>query len=76
MNEIDFKEWLENPVTEYFKKYLNDYALKEAQKVAADILGGEILTDITQAKTIGECAGYNDISKIDLETIETFYDEG
>lgn len=71
--EEDFKEWLENPVTEYFRKYLKDSAREEAELLAEDILQGVVIENSAQIKISTICSTLNRISEIDYEEIDTFY---
>lgn len=74
MEASEFKEWLENPVTQYFLKYLEDSAKEEAEGLKDTILSGSIPEIDTQMRVVTICATLNGIAHIDHQEIETFYE--
>lgn len=75
MNEEAFAEWSENPVTEYFLKYLDDSIKYEAELLTDLIKGGGIVERDEQVRISTICATLTDIRDIEYAEIETFYDE-
>jgi len=73
INPEMFQEWLESPVTEVFLKYLKDSADEEAELLKDAILNGAIFSEKEQAIKTTTCVVLNEISDIDLEEIESFY---
>jgi len=75
MNSQQFQEWLENPATEIFLKYLKDSAKDEAQLVSDTILNGSVFDVNEQIKISTVCITLNEISEITFEEIDDFYQE-
>lgn len=75
MNEEAFKEWLENPATEYFFKYLKDSIKEESELVAEAIANGGLISEEDQIRIATTCVTLQRISEIDLEEILEFYTE-
>lgn len=75
MNSQQFQEWLENPVTEIFLKYLKDSAKDEAQLVSESILNGSVFDLNEQIKVSTLCITLTEISEITFEEIDDFYEE-
>lgn len=73
MDEASFKEWLEEPATEYFMKYLKDSIDHEADMLKDQIISGGIATEREQAYVSAICATLEKIVGIDLEEIDDFY---
>jgi len=73
MDKASFDDWLENPVTEYFRKYLIDSAKEESKMVADAILSGEIIPLDDQIRVSTMSMMFTRIAEIDLEEIESFY---
>jgi len=71
--EEAFNDWIENPVTEYVIKYLND-SVKEASEIMADsIANGGTVTEHEMIKTSTMCITLKEIAEITYEEIEQFY---
>lgn len=68
-----FEDWLENPVTEVFMKYLKDSVKDESESVADLISGGGYISEMEQAKIGSVCVTLTSISEIELEEILEFY---
>jgi len=75
MKPEQMEEWLENPVTEYFRSYLKDSAKEAAEIVSDDILNGEIVPELEQAKAASMCMTLTRMSEVTFEEIENFYEE-
>lgn len=73
MDETSFKEWLEEPATEYFMKYISDLAEDEVDTLKDGIIGGAILSERDQVRVAALVEAMGRISEIDLEEIEEFY---
>lgn len=71
----DFEDWLENPVTQYFKKYLSDSAKEEETLASASIVTGAILSEREQIRISTTYAVLDSIGDITLEEIQDFYKE-
>ena len=73
MDEDSFKQWLEDPATRYFIKYLKDSAKFESAFVAESIIGGEVipLDDQIRISTLSQTL--QQISEIGFDEIESFY---
>lgn len=75
MDQETFNDWLEHPGTEYVRKYLIDSANEEAQLLADTIVGGGLVSELTQTRIATTCITLNRIAEIDLEEIANFYTE-
>lgn len=75
MKKEIFSDWLENPVTLYFLKYLVDSANEAAKLTADDIINGVIVSEPDQIKTATMCLTLKNIAVIDLDEIKSFYEE-
>jgi len=73
MDKDDFKEWLEHPITEKFKKYLKDSAKEESSIVADAILNGDVIPQEDQIRISTLAMTLVQISEIGLDEIEGFY---
>jgi len=73
MDKDSFAEWLDNPVTEYFIKYLKDSAKEESTFLAEAILHGETIPLDDQIRVSTLSMTLMQISEIGLQEIETFY---
>lgn len=73
MDKASYDEWLESPVTEYFRKYLEDSALEEARFVADAILSGETIPVEDQIRVSTMSMMFKQIAIIDFEEIDGFY---
>ena len=74
-NKAIWTEWLEDPTTEIFLKYLVDSSKEEAELISSAILNGSILTEIEQIRVSSECVTLNRIAEIDLQEIIDYYEE-
>lgn len=70
-----FEDWLENPTTEIFLKYLKDSADGEVNILKDGIIGGSILSDTEQMRVATIHQTLMDISEIDAGEINDFYEE-
>lgn len=70
-----FDEWLEDPVTEIFLKYLKDSIKEESETVADIIASGGTLDEKEQIRKGTICVTLESISEITLEEILEFYKE-
>lgn len=75
MNEDEWKEWRENPITNYFFKYLKNESRAEAVMLADIIQNGNILSESEQIQISTECATLIRIADIEYDDIESFYNE-
>jgi hypothetical protein len=73
MERIDFKDWLDDPVTQYFIKYLKDSAKFESTILADMIVGGDIVPLDDQLRISTLAITLNQISEITFEEIDSFY---
>lgn len=71
----DFEDWLDNPVTQYFKKYLLDSAKEEEALASASIVTGAILSEREQVRISTTFSVLEGIGEINLEEIQEFYEE-
>ena len=71
----DFEDWLENPVTQYLKKYLLDSAKEEEKLASASIVMGAILSEREQVRISTTYSVLESIGEITLEEIEDYYEE-
>ena len=72
MKEL-FEEWLDNPATEVFMKYLIDCAKEESEILADSILNGSIINDLEQVRVATICLTLQEIEDINYNDIEEFY---
>ena len=70
-----FKEWLDNPISELFFKYLKDSAKDDARLVGETIYSGGMIEKEEQIRISTTCATLIRISDIDYDEIESFYEE-
>jgi len=75
MKEEDFTEWLDNPVTEGFFKYLEDLVKQESTLVGSIIAGGGVIEHDEQVRISESCATLTSIRDIEYTEIESFYEE-
>jgi len=75
ISQNQFDEWLESPVTEIFRKYLKDSAKEEVDLVTNLIMGGGVVSDHEQIRVSTTSLILNQISEIDIEEINEFYEE-
>lgn len=73
MEQIDFKDWLDDPVTHEFIKYLKDSAKFESTILAEMIVGGDIVPLDDQLRISTLAITLNQISEITFEEIDSFY---
>ncbi len=73
MDKDSFAQWLDDPVTEFFFKYLKDSAKFESTFIAEAIVSGEVVPLDDQIKISTLSMTLNQISEIGLEEIESFY---
>ena len=74
MKEL-FEEWLDNPATEVFMKYLIDCANEESELLAESILNGSIISDLEQVRVSTICVTLQRIADIDYNEIEELYSD-
>jgi hypothetical protein len=75
MDEEMFKEWLDNPVTEVFFKYLGDLVKQESALAGSIIAGGGVIERDEQVRISESCATLTSIRDIEYSEIESFYSE-
>jgi len=75
LTQEQFSEWLDDPVTEIFLKYLKDSINEEAELVAERIKGGGTMSDIEQTRIGTTCVTLEQIAEIELSEIIEFYKE-
>lgn len=68
-----FNDWLENPVTKYVIKYLNDSVKEASEMMAENIANGGIITEKEMIQTSTMCITLKQIADISCEEIEDFY---
>jgi len=73
VEQIDFKDWLDDPVTQEFIKYLKDSAKFESTILAEMIVGGDIVPLDDQLRISTLAITLNQISEITFEEIDSFY---
>lgn len=73
MNEEMFQEWLENPATKHFLKYLEDKRKETGRVLGEDIAFGASYDENEGRRIAEECATLMYISDIDFEQIDSFY---
>ncbi len=70
-----FTEWLEHPVTEVFLRYLKDSAKEEADLITDLIMNGGNVNEQDQIRVSTTCLLLNQISEIEIDEINEFYEE-
>jgi len=73
VEQIDFKDWLDDPTTQYFIKYLKDSAKFEATILADMIMGGDIAPLDDQIRISTLAITLIQISEVSFDEIESFY---
>lgn len=73
MKQEDFEEWMENPVTGEFLKYLEDKISLESKLVAEIITSGGVLEHDEQVRIAESCATLTSIREIEYSEIQEFY---
>ncbi len=73
MDKDSFSQWLDDPVTEFFFKYLKDSAKLESTFIADSIVSGEVIPLDDQIRVSTLSITLIQISEIGLEEIESFY---
>jgi len=73
MLKAEFDEWLEDPTTKYFIRYLKDSAKEESKIVADMILGGDIVPLDDQLRISTLAITLIQIAEVSFEEIEGFY---
>ncbi len=74
MLKAEFDEWLEDPTTKYFIKYLKDSAKEESKIVADMILGGDIVPIDDQLRISTLAITLIQIAEVSFEEIDGFYE--
>lgn len=75
MTEEHYKEWLENPVTIQFRKYLLESANSEIEIAAEGMKNGAVLSETEQVRANTVYLTLERIAEIDFEEISSFYEE-
>ncbi len=75
MLKAEFDEWLEDPTTKYFIKYLKDSAKEESKIVADMILGGDIVPIDDQLRISTLAMTLIQIAEVSFEEIDGFYEK-
>lgn len=73
INQEQFEDWLESPVTQQVRKYLLDSALQEKDLVVDAITDGAIIDEKEQGRISTMIYTLNRIAELDFEEIEDFY---
>ncbi len=73
MLKAEFDEWLEDPTTKYFIKYLKDSAKEESKIVADMIMGGDIVPIEDQLRISTLAMTLIQIAEVSFEEIDGFY---
>ena len=75
MHKAEFDEWLEDPTTKYFIKYLKDSAKEESKIVADMIMGGDIVPLDDQLRISTLAITLIQIADVSFEEINGFYEK-
>ncbi len=75
MLKAEFDEWLEDPTTKYFIKYLKDSAKEESKIVADMILGGDVVPIDDQLRISTLAMTLIQIAEVSFEEIDGFYEK-
>jgi len=73
MDRGNFFEWLENPTTQFFFKYLKDSAKQESEFITGAIMNGEVVPLDDQIRLSTLSMTLIQISEISFDEIDTFY---
>lgn len=71
-----FDEWMDSPVTESVLQYLKDYRQTVIDDWAEKFAGGDFGEEKQRYTDYGYCLAVDDLSKIEIEDLEVFYDKG
>jgi hypothetical protein len=75
MDKDSFTQWLEDPVTRYFIKYLKDSAKAETTFIAEAIMSGEVIPLDDQIRVSTLNMTLVQISEIGFSEIQEFYEK-
>lgn len=73
MKEESLQEWLENPVTEYFFKYLQDQIKDTSTLLAERISNGGVVPIEEQIELATECLTMKRVTEVTYEEINEYY---
>lgn len=73
MHKAEFDEWLEDPATKYFLRYLKDSAKEESNILADMILGGNIVPLDDQIRISTLAVTLTQISDVSFDEVDGFY---
>ena len=75
MTEEAWNEWIESPVTEYFRKYLMDSRKEAAELAAEDIAFGSTVSVEEQIRVATLCLTLHETATLEFAVIEGFYED-
>jgi len=73
MTKDEFEDWVNDPVTKEFRKYLSDSADEEAEILKETIITGNIVPEVDQYRIVIMNQLFRRIIEVDYEEIEDFY---
>ena len=73
MTKDEFNDWVDDPVTIEFRKYLSDSADEEAEILKETIMGGNVIPEVDQYQVVIMNNLFRRIIEIDYEEIDGFY---
>jgi len=75
MTKDEFDDWVNDPVTREFRKYLSDSASEEAEILKETIMSGSVIPEVDQYQIVIMNSLFRRIIEIDYEEIVGFYKE-
>jgi len=73
MTKDEFEDWVNDPVTKEFRKYLSDSADEEAEILKETIMSGTVVAEVDQYRIVIMNNLFRRIIEIDYEEIDGFY---
>lgn len=73
MTKDEFQDWVNDPVTKEFRKYLSDSADEEAELLKETIMSGNVIPEVDQYQVVIMNNLFRRIIEIDYEEIDGFY---
>lgn len=74
MTKDEFEDWVHDPVTIEFRKYLKDSADEEAEILKETIMSGNVIPEADQYQVVIMNNLFRRIIEIDYEEIDGFYE--
>lgn len=71
----EFRDWLENPVTQAVRRYLHDYRLRIGQQMAEEWAAGAVITAEAQLDARARVQCLADLADLSFEDMRRFYDD-